>query len=151
MGEEESGPDGTTGKAGGRSWLDGDPQRTDSAMECCGTLHDTGCLSLMTLMGVVCGLLSAISGTGPASGRLRRETAAPSGPFAAALFRGVRYYQLHISARRPGYGSCRYAPTCSAYAAESLRRHGALKGMRLAARRLRRCRPGTAGGVDLVP
>ncbi|WP_344655713.1 membrane protein insertion efficiency factor YidD [Catenulispora subtropica] len=105
----------------------------------------------MTLIGAMGGLAAAVTGTGATGRRLRSEAWAPRSPMAAALHRGVRYYQLRLSARRPGYGGCRYTPTCSAYAAESLRRHGALRGARLAVGRLRRCRPGTVGGVDLVP
>ena len=48
-------------------------------------------------------------------------------------------------------GACRFHPTCSVYAAESLRRHGLLRGGLFAARRLGRCHPFDAGGVDPVP
>lgn len=119
---------------------------------CCASLADGACLvSLTTLTGVGGGLVAAITGTGSLGRRLRREPRSPRGLVAAALFRGVRYYQLQLSARRHGYGGCRYTPTCSSYAAEALRRHGALRGTRLAARRLWRCRPGAVGGVDPVP
>jgi uncharacterized protein len=46
---------------------------------------------------------------------------------------------------------CRYEPTCSAYAAESVRRFGALRGSLLAAWRLLRCNPFSHGGFDPVP
>lgn len=46
---------------------------------------------------------------------------------------------------------CRYEPTCSAYAAEALRRHGAARGALLGAWRLLRCNPFSHGGFDPVP
>jgi uncharacterized protein len=47
--------------------------------------------------------------------------------------------------------ACRFHPTCSAYAAEAVRRHGALKGSVLTVKRLGRCHPFCEGGVDPVP
>lgn len=47
--------------------------------------------------------------------------------------------------------SCRFAPSCSAFAIEALRRHGAWRGARLAVRRIARCHPWHAGGWDPVP
>lgn len=46
---------------------------------------------------------------------------------------------------------CRFAPTCSAYAAEAIRAHGALRGGWMAVKRVARCHPWSAGGVDHVP
>lgn len=61
----------------------------------------------------------------------------------------VRGYQLLIS---PLFaGSCRFYPSCSAYAVQSLQRHGAIRGTWLSARRLLRCHPWNPGGVDEVP
>ncbi|HWJ10527.1 MAG TPA: membrane protein insertion efficiency factor YidD [Nocardioides sp.] len=61
----------------------------------------------------------------------------------------VRAYQLVVS---PYLGpTCRYYPSCSAYAVEALRVHGAIKGGWLAVRRLLRCHPWSPGGVDHVP
>jgi putative membrane protein insertion efficiency factor len=47
--------------------------------------------------------------------------------------------------------SCRYSPSCSAYAIEALRRYGAVKGSWLATRRLLRCHPWGGSGHDPVP
>lgn len=48
-------------------------------------------------------------------------------------------------------GRCRFHPSCSAYADEAIRVHGAFKGVALAVWRVLRCSPLTAGGVDPVP
>ena len=58
-------------------------------------------------------------------------------------------YQRWISPLKPR--RCRYEPTCSAYAAESVRRFGAVRGLTLAAWRLLRCNPFSHGGFDPVP
>ena len=47
--------------------------------------------------------------------------------------------------------ACRYAPTCSGYALEALRLHGAVRGSVLAVRRILRCHPWADGGFDPVP
>jgi hypothetical protein len=61
----------------------------------------------------------------------------------------VRLYQRLISPLRPQ--TCRFHPSCSAYAVEALERFGPLGGGWLAIRRLGRCHPWTPGGVDPVP
>ncbi|MCI5833879.1 MAG: membrane protein insertion efficiency factor YidD [Prevotella sp.] len=61
----------------------------------------------------------------------------------------IRFYQLSISPLFPP--SCRFTPTCSQYAIEAIRRHGPLKGLWLALRRLSRCHPWGGSGYDPVP
>jgi putative membrane protein insertion efficiency factor len=48
-------------------------------------------------------------------------------------------------------GSCRFTPSCSAYAIEALERHGPLRGFALAVRRVLRCHPWSPAGHDPVP
>lgn len=61
----------------------------------------------------------------------------------------VRAYQWTV---RPLIGAnCRFWPSCSDYAIEALRAHGALGGSILATKRILRCNPWNKGGVDPVP
>jgi putative membrane protein insertion efficiency factor len=61
----------------------------------------------------------------------------------------VRAYQYVLS---PYFGTqCRFSPTCSHYAVDALKRHGAIKGSYLTVRRLARCHPWHPGGYDPVP
>lgn len=65
------------------------------------------------------------------------------------LLGAVKAYRFFLS---PWLGSsCRFEPTCSAYALEALTRHGAGAGTRLTIQRLSRCHPWCAGGRDPVP
>ena len=48
-------------------------------------------------------------------------------------------------------GRCRFHPTCSSYALDAVRTHGALKGLALAGWRIARCSPFTTGGIEPVP
>ena len=61
----------------------------------------------------------------------------------------VRLYQRLLSPLLPA--TCRFEPTCSAYAAESLRAHGLRRGLGLTLRRILRCHPFHPGGHDPVP
>jgi putative membrane protein insertion efficiency factor len=72
-----------------------------------------------------------------------------TGPLTRAIIAPIRLYRRLISPGLPP--RCRYAPTCSAYAVEALEVHGPVKGLVLAAWRLLRCNPWSAGGVDRVP
>ncbi len=69
--------------------------------------------------------------------------------FARALIGVVRVYRRWISPALPP--ACRFVPSCSAYAEEALRKHGAARGSWLAARRLLRCHPFGGSGYDPVP
>ena len=65
------------------------------------------------------------------------------------LLRLIAFYSRAVSPALPP--RCRFYPTCSAYAAEAITRHGAARGSWLALRRLVKCAPWHPGGVDLVP
>ncbi len=66
-----------------------------------------------------------------------------------ALVLLVRAYQRLVSPLLPA--ACRFYPSCSAYAATAIERHGPTRGIYLAARRLFRCHPFNPGGIDPVP
>lgn len=70
------------------------------------------------------------------------------GMVARGLLLLVRGYRL---VPKVGPPRCRFAPTCSAYAVEAIEVHGAAHGSWLALRRIGRCHPFHAGGVDHVP
>ncbi len=64
------------------------------------------------------------------------------------LLLAIALYRRLVSPLLPA--TCRYYPSCSAYAEEAVRRFGWLRGGGLAARRLLRCHPGHPGGFDPV-
>lgn len=64
----------------------------------------------------------------------------------------IALIQLYRYTLSPLLGTrCRFAPSCSCYAAQAIERHGLLKGGLLAAKRLLRCHPFGASGFDPVP
>ena len=75
-------------------------------------------------------------------------SARSSSPLARLLLGLVHLYRLTAVMRTP---RCRFLPSCSQYAVEALRAHGALRGTWLAIRRVGRCHPWNPGGIDPVP
>ena len=65
------------------------------------------------------------------------------------LIAPIRFYRQHVSPLPPP--ACRFTPPCSQYAIEALQKHGPLKGLWLALRRLLRCHPWGGSGYDPVP
>jgi putative membrane protein insertion efficiency factor len=61
----------------------------------------------------------------------------------------IRIYQKLISPLFPA--TCRFSPTCSAYAIQAIEQFGFLRGSYLAIRRILRCNPFCNGGIDPVP
>ncbi|TDQ55535.1 membrane protein insertion efficiency factor YidD [Actinorugispora endophytica] len=70
-------------------------------------------------------------------------------PLARVLILPIRGYQRFISPLFPPV--CRFYPSCSSYAVEALRVHGAFRGLWLTVRRLGKCHPFHPGGLDPVP
>lgn len=58
----------------------------------------------------------------------------------------IRFYQIVISPLKGK--TCRFYPTCSAYAIEAIKRYGPLKGAYLSLKRILRCHPFNEGGYD---
>ena len=61
----------------------------------------------------------------------------------------IRFYQIFISPLKPP--TCRFYPTCSAYAIEAIQKKGPVKGTWLAIKRIAKCNPFHPGGYDPVP
>lgn len=72
-----------------------------------------------------------------------------TGPIARVLIAPIRFYQRFISPALPP--SCRFTPSCSAYAVGAITEHGALRGMWMAVKRIGKCHPWHRGGYDPVP
>ena len=69
--------------------------------------------------------------------------------FSFLLLLPIYFYRICISPLTPP--SCRFTPTCSAYAVEAIKKHGPIKGFYLAVRRILRCHPWGGSGYDPVP
>ena len=67
-------------------------------------------------------------------------------PFATLLVRGYRFAVSPVLPK-----SCRFEPSCSAYAEEALQKHGFFRALVLIAGRIGRCHPFHPGGYDPVP
>ncbi|MHA2790216.1 membrane protein insertion efficiency factor YidD [Corynebacterium sp. S7] len=74
----------------------------------------------------------------------------PKGAGAKGVVSLVRLYQKYVSPLKM-YSTCRFEPTCSAYALEAVSRQGALRGTLMAVARLAKCGPWHPGGYDPVP
>lgn len=61
----------------------------------------------------------------------------------------IRFYQIFISPLKSP--TCRFYPTCSAYAIEAIQKKGPVKGTWLAIKRIAKCHPFHPGGYDPVP
>jgi putative membrane protein insertion efficiency factor len=80
---------------------------------------------------------------------LRRATWVAGWPLRALLLGAIGAYRATLGPMLGG--RCRFHPSCSAYAAEAIEKHGALRGTWLALKRISKCHPWHAGGVDPVP
>jgi putative membrane protein insertion efficiency factor len=86
-----------------------------------------------------------VSSGGASSGSFAR----PPGLATRLLLLAIDVYRVTLGPLLGGH--CRFYPSCSQYAEEALRRHGAWAGAGLATRRLLRCHPFHRGGFDPVP
>lgn len=64
------------------------------------------------------------------------------------LLKFIKMYQKYISKYTPR--TCRFYPTCSAYAYSAIEKYGAIKGTYLAIKRILKCNPFFKGGVDYL-
>ena len=72
------------------------------------------------------------------------------GRVAIAAIRGYQWTVSPLLAALFG-SSCRFTPSCSAYAVDAVHEHGAVRGLALALRRIARCQPFARAGYDPVP
>lgn len=100
----------------------------------------------------LCSRLTARLGADGVSGAGGPRTGgAARGPGSLAAQLLVALVQAYRLVPKPGPPRCRFEPSCSAYALEALRVHGSARGVWLSVRRVARCHPFNAGGVDCVP
>ena len=80
--------------------------------------------------------------------RVRRAAWMSGAPVRVLLIGLIRLYRLTLSGSLGG--QCRFSPTCSHYAEDAIREHGAIRGTLMSAWRIARCGPFTDGGYDPV-
>lgn len=81
--------------------------------------------------------------------RRKNDRVKPDRAISQVLAAAIQFYRASIGLALPN--SCRYSPSCSAYAIDALKVHGPWRGTWLAIRRVLRCHPFHAGGYDPVP
>lgn len=81
--------------------------------------------------------------------RFRRAVWLIGAPARMVLIGLIHVYRVALSGSLGG--QCRFSPTCSHFAEDAVREHGAIKGSAMAAWRIARCGPFTGGGFDPVP
>lgn len=94
----------------------------------------------------------AAASSGHGSRRERQTGGVNSAARKAAVWILLLLVRFYIAFLSPFLGgACKFHPSCSNYAYEAIRLHGAKRGLALAGKRLLRCRPFTKGGFDPVP
>ena len=63
------------------------------------------------------------------------------------LLKAIKFYQLFISSSLGRH--CRFYPSCSEYCRQAIEKYGILKGLSLAMKRILKCHPFCAGGIDI--
>ena len=79
---------------------------------------------------------------------MRRVAWTAGAPIRFVLIALIHVYRLTLSGSLGG--QCRFSPTCSHYAEDAIREHGAIKGTLMGAWRIARCGPFTDGGYDPI-
>ncbi|SCL53684.1 hypothetical protein GA0070606_2161 [Micromonospora citrea] len=117
-----------------------------SSLDCDVPCCDLGLFSTLLTLGALCARLVAPRRASAAAGRASLVDPAGRTPLLDRAGRAaILGYRRWLSHRWPG--RCRYTPTCSAYGLAAVERHGLAIGGRMAAARLRRCRPDVPCGT----